>query len=104
MCIKFDCLFNFNYFISDADEDLKRRVETSSYVHNKCVIMFNTVFLLLSTYIDWENYQTSKNESSDEHQFINCIRDIYWYQNVNSPTRYREATEPSTLDLILTNE
>ena len=49
VCIKFDCLFNFNYFISDADEDLKRRVET--YVHNKCVIMFNTVFLLLSTYI-----------------------------------------------------
>ena len=54
--------------------------------------------------IDWENWQTPKPETSEEHQLINCIQDIYWHQHVTSPTRYREGVEPSLLDLILTND
>ena len=55
-------------------------------------------------HIDWENWQTPKPETSEEHQFISCLQDIYWHQHVTSPTRYREGTDPSTLDLILTND
>ena len=54
--------------------------------------------------IDWENWQTPKPETSEEHQLINCIQDIYWHQHVTSPTRYRDGVEPSLLDLILTND
>ena len=54
--------------------------------------------------IDWEAWQTPKSESSEEHQFISCIQDIYWYQHVTSPTRYREGADPSILDLILSND
>ena len=54
--------------------------------------------------IDWNTWSTSKSETSDEQYFINCIQDQYWYQHVTSPTRYREGHEPSTLDLVFTNE
>ena len=54
--------------------------------------------------IDWETWSTSKNETSDEQAFINCIQDLYWYQHTTAPTRYRVGEEPSTLDLIFTNE
>lgn len=54
--------------------------------------------------IDWETWETPKNETSLEHCFINCIQNNYWYQHVTTPTRYREGAEPSTLDLIFTNE
>ena len=54
--------------------------------------------------IDWETWSTHKSEASEEHSFISCIQDIYWYQHVTSPTRYREGVNPSTLDLVFTNE
>ena len=54
--------------------------------------------------IDWESWSTSKSENSEEQAFINCIQDIYWFQHVTSPTRYRTDHEPSTLDLVFTNE
>ena len=55
-------------------------------------------------HINWETWETPKNETSPEHRFINCIQDNYWYQHVIMPTRHRERDEPSTLDLIFTNE
>jgi exonuclease III len=55
-------------------------------------------------HIDWDTWSTSKNETSDEQAFINCIQDLYWYQHVTTPTRYRAGEEPSTLDLVFTNE
>ena len=35
---------------------------------------------------------------------MECIRDAYIYQHVKEPTRVRENNEPSTLDLVLTDE
>ena len=55
-------------------------------------------------HIDWNTWFTPKNENSDEQLFIDCIQDMYWYQHVTTPTRYREGEEPSTLDLVFTNE
>ena len=54
--------------------------------------------------IDWDTWYTPKNENSEEQLFINCIQDIYWYQHILTPTRHREGDEPSTLDLVFTNE
>ena len=54
--------------------------------------------------IDWESWFTPKNENSDEQLFINCIQDMYWYQHIATPTRFREGEEPSILDLVFTNE
>ena len=54
--------------------------------------------------IDWESWSTTKNETSEEQAFISCIQDLYWYQHVNSPTRYRQGNNPSMLDLVFTNE
>lgn len=54
--------------------------------------------------IDWDAWSTPKNDTSEEQLFINCIQDLYWYQHISKPTRYRKGEEPSTLDLVFTNE
>ena len=55
-------------------------------------------------HIEWDTWFTPKNENSDEQMFIDCIQDMYWYQHIQTPTRYREGEEPSILDLVFTNE
>ena len=52
--------------------------------------------------IGW-NQWTSGNDRERE-AFLECIRDSYLIQHVNTITRSRENSEPSMLDLILTNE
>lgn len=54
--------------------------------------------------ISWDNWYTSRSESSNEYKFIECIRDCFLYQHVTRPTRYRADDEPSIIDLIFTNE
>ena len=36
--------------------------------------------------------------------FLQTIQDLYLYQHVYEPTRYRNGSIPHVLDLILTNE
>ena len=54
--------------------------------------------------IDWSTWKCRQGENSNEARFIEGVRDSYLYQHVESPTRKRGNDEPSTLDLILTNE
>ena len=77
---------------------LLKEIEEMKFTHKLVIGDFNY------KHIDWENWQTSKSDTSDEQCFINCIQDIYWFQHVCAPTRFREGSTPSTLDLILTNE
>ena len=77
---------------------LLREIEEMKYSHKLVVGDFNY------KQIDWENWQTPKSDNSEEQCLINCLQDIYWFQHVSAPTRYREGATPSTLDLILTNE
>ena len=44
------------------------------------------------------------SENRISTKFFECCRDSYFYQHVLEPTRERIANEPSTLDLIFTNE
>ena len=77
---------------------LLKEIDKMKYTHKLVIGDLNY------KHIDWENWQTPKPETSEEHQFISCLQDIYWHQHVTSPTRYREGTDPSTLDLILSND
>ena len=51
--------------------------------------------------INWEKNVTRDTVSSS---FLECIRDCYFEQVVDKPTRFRIGQEPSILDLIITND
>jgi exonuclease III len=52
--------------------------------------------------IDWKKWSTKGDKNSEN--FLESIRDSYLFQHVMENTRMRENCEPSTLDLILTND
>jgi hypothetical protein len=52
--------------------------------------------------IDWKNWSTKGDKKSEN--FAERIRASYRFQHVMENTRMRENCEPSTLDLILTND
>ena len=52
--------------------------------------------------IDWKTW-TSREENGGE-KFLESIRESYLIQHVTEVTRVRDNSEPSILDLILTNE
>ena len=54
--------------------------------------------------IDWELEISTGGEQHIATKFIELIRDNYLFQHIKEPTREREGTTPSTLDLIFTNE
>ena len=55
--------------------------------------------------IDWETLTTKGNSTTDlSFRFIECLRDCYLYQHVQEPTRQRGTDNPTTLDVLLTNE
>ena len=51
--------------------------------------------------INWEKVEARDKVSVN---FIECIRDCFFEQVVDKPTRFRIGQEPSLLDLILTND
>ena len=51
--------------------------------------------------INWSSF-TCNTPSSQ--MFLDSVQDIYLYQHILEPTRYRVNTTPHTLDLIFTNE
>ena len=53
--------------------------------------------------IDWTNNIGYTNDSYVQ-QVIDELNDLFLYQHVNRPTRYRQNQTPSTLDLVITNE
>ncbi len=50
----------------------------------------------------WE--APSSNPEVLENQFLEILRDAYFYQHVFIPTRGGAGNTPSLLDLVLTNE
>ena len=53
--------------------------------------------------INWNNWTTQHGPESKEAKFIESVRDSYLHQHINEATRIRGNDEPSTLDLIFTN-
>lgn len=54
--------------------------------------------------INWNNWTTSNGPDSKESKFIETVRDCYLHQHVTQSTRIRGNDEPSTLDLVFTEE
>ena len=54
--------------------------------------------------INWQTRTTSLSDKSLEAKFIESVRDSFLHQQIEKPTRRRGNDDPSTLDLILTNE
>ena len=54
--------------------------------------------------INWSSYSTPKSEESKESKFLETIRDCFLHQHILEPTRARGNDDPSTLDLLLSNE
>ena len=53
--------------------------------------------------IDWSTNRTN-GVSEDSSNFLDCVEDLYLFQHVQSPTRYRRGCIPSLLDWVFTNE
>ena len=54
--------------------------------------------------INWIDGSVDANDMHPASKFYDTIQDLYLFQHVIKPTRYREGQEPSLLDLIFTNE
>ena len=54
--------------------------------------------------INWSSWTTTHGEDSNEARFIEGIRDCFFHQHIEKTTRRRGNDEPSTLDLVFSNE
>ena len=54
--------------------------------------------------INWTSWTTEHGEESKEQMFIDTIRDCFFFQHIQQATRSRGDDQPSTLDLIFTDE
>ena len=52
--------------------------------------------------IDWSNQTCSLSENSKSFKFLETIKDAFFTQHIQQPTRGRGSDTPSTLDLIVT--
>ena len=77
---------------------LLRTIALKKYSHRCIVGDFNY------RDINWTNWATPHGEDSKEHKFIETIKDCYYFQHVQEPTRRRGNDQPSKLDLIFTDE
>lgn len=82
----------------NLNELVKAIASEKKYTHKCLVGDFNFPT------INWENWTTPHSEESKEEQFLDALRDAFFYQNVDEPTRCRGSDDPSTIDLILTYE
>ena len=54
--------------------------------------------------INWSDWTTQHGELHEEFLFIESLRDNFLIQHISESTRYREGNEPSTIDLLISNE
>ena len=54
--------------------------------------------------ISWSTYTTNVNTAHRSSIFLEQVRDNFLTQHITKPTRFREGTTPTVLDLIFTNE
>ena len=89
-------------FNSDQNNEnlnkLLKIISKKNYTHRCIVGDFNY------RDINWKTWSTQHGPESKEAKFIECIRDCYLHQHIIEATRIRGNDDPSTLDLVLTDE
>ena len=104
-CLSFSCIYRSPTLSNNTKE---KSAELNSLISNiakdkkyshRCIIGdFNFKD------IDWKLWKSSKGDHSDEEKFIKTLQDSFLYQHILEPTRRRGNDNPSTLDLVLTDE
>ncbi|XP_060081381.1 uncharacterized protein LOC132560720 [Ylistrum balloti] len=79
----------------EALNDLLNKVGECRFTHTVITGDFNFPD------IDWDDWSTGNASSA---RFVECIRDNYFYQVVDTETRHRHGQESSLLDLLLVND
>ena len=54
--------------------------------------------------IDWSTTSCNGPATSPPQKFLDCLQEHFWHQHIDKPTRVRGLDNPSTLDLLITNE
>ena len=54
--------------------------------------------------IDWESGFVEAPEDSEGHKFMETMDDMYLFQHVHYPARFREGCAPSRFDLVFTKD
>ena len=54
--------------------------------------------------INWESWTVNSSETHPAFKLIECLRDNFLFQHVQSNTRHRFGQEPSCLDLVLSDK
>ena len=54
--------------------------------------------------VDWRHNLCTVPETHFAFHFFSTVQDLFLFQHVTEPTRFRDGVRPSLLDLILTNE
>ena len=52
---------------------------------------------------DWEHDSTTTSSNELNFKFLECTRDCIFEQFIEEPTRGRESSQPTLIDLVLTN-
>ena len=77
---------------------LLKNIHSRKYTHRCIIGDFNF------RAIDWSSWTTSEGSESKEAKFIDTVKDCFYHQHIDKPTRRRGNDMPSQLDLIFTDE
>ena len=54
--------------------------------------------------IDWENIYDLTSNNSTVQLFVDTVQDLFMFQHISEPTRYRGEETPNLLDLVFTDD
>jgi hypothetical protein len=100
----FGCVYRSPTTSTNSDQNnedlnnLLKSIARKDYSHRCIVGDFNY------RDINWNNWTTPHGTESKEAKFIETVRDCYLQQHINESTRIRGNDDPSTLDLVFTEE
>ena len=100
----FGCIYRSPTTTGNSDQnnenlnDLLKAITRKNYSHRCIVGDFNY------RNINWNNWTTTHGAESKEAKFIETVRDCYLHQHINESTRIRGNDDPSTIDLVFTEE
>ena len=77
---------------------LLKKIYSNKYSHRCILGDFNF------REINWASWTTSHSTESTEAKFIDTVKDCFYHQHIDKPTRRRGNDTPSQLDLIFTDE
>ena len=116
--------FDFHFFFTKLLQrllsckllpNINKYIPTKQQYYNRYWSFFRTIYtFIISGRAIYQHFiqrpqnlmcmWTHKDEESKEMKFIEIIQDNFLYQHVTLPTRCRGTDQPSTIDLVSTNE